>query len=171
LRLKKAVEPLSRSRPDWEITALLAAKMGAVGFDFEGPESVLREMQAQPAQNQGDLESYVPEAPEKPSDNAQFILMAGPSLYSFGSGTRTSRIPDLRYLTRERRAELNPEDAKSLGISSGDGIVLESNKGSIRAVSKVSRRVPRGVLRIDLQSDLSRIMDGRVCHVGVRRDV
>ena len=171
LRLKKAIEPLARSRPDWQITAQLAAKMGAVGFDFEGPESVLREMQAQPAQNQADLESYVLKAPEKPSDNAQFILMAGPSLYSFGSGTRTSRIPDLRYLTRERWAELNPEDAKSLGISSGDGIILDTDKGSIKAVSKLSRRVPRGVLRIDLQSDLSRIMNGRVCHVGVRRDV
>ena len=171
LRLKKAVEPLARSRPDWQITAELAIKMGAVGFDFEGPESVLREMQAQPAGNQAELESYVLEATEKSSDNAQFVLTACPSLYSFGSGTRTSRIPDLRYLTRERFAELNPEDAKSLGISSGDWIILDTNKGSIKAVSKVSGRVPRGVLRMDIQSDLSRIMDARVCHVGVRRDV
>ena len=171
LRLKKAVEPLARSRPDWQITAELAIKMGAVGFDFEGPESVLDEMQAQPAQNQADLESYVLKVPEEPSDNAHFILTACPSLYSFGSGTRTSRIPDLRYLTRERWTEVNPEDAKSLGISSGDGIVLESNKGSIKAVSRISRRVPRGVLRIDLQSDLDMIMDGRVCNVGVKRDV
>ena len=171
LRLKRAIEPLARSRPDWEITALLAAKMGAVGFDFEGPESVLREMQAQPAQNQADLESSALKAPEKPSDNAQFILMAGPSLYSFGSGTRTSRIPDLRYLTRVRWAELNPEDAKSLGISNGDGIILDTNKGSIKAVSKLSKRVPRGVLRIDLQCDSNRFMNDRVCHVGVRRDV
>jgi anaerobic selenocysteine-containing dehydrogenase len=74
-------------------------------------------------------------------------------------------------LTRERWTEVNPEDAKSLGISSGDGIVLESNKGSIKAVSRISRRVPRGVLRIDLQSDLDMIMDGRVCNVGVKRDV
>ena len=171
LRLRKAVEPLAGSRPDWEITALIAAKMGAVGFDFKGPESVLMEMQAQPAQNQADLESSVLEATEKSSDNSQFVLTACPSLYSFGSGTRTSRIPDLRYLTRERCAELNPEDAKSLGISSGDRIILDMNKGSIKAVSKVSGRVPRGVLRMDIQSDLSRIMDGRVCHVGVRRDV
>jgi predicted molibdopterin-dependent oxidoreductase YjgC len=171
MRLKKAIEPLARSKPDWQITALLAAKMGAVGFNFESPESVLREMQAQPAQNQTDLESYVLKASEKPSDSAQFILMAGPNLYSFGSGTRTSRIPDLRYLTRERWAEVNPEDAKSLGLSSGDGIILDTDKGSIKAVSKISRRVPRGVLRIDIQSDLSRIMNGRVCHVGVSRDV
>ena len=171
LRLKRAIEPLARSRPDWQITGQLAAKMGAVGFDFDGPESVLREMQAQPAQNQADLESSALEAPEKPSDNAQFILMAGPSLYSFGSGTRTSRIPDLRYLTRERWAELNPEDAKSLGISNGDVIILDTNKGSIKAVSKLSKRVPRGVLRIDLQCDLNRFMNDRVCHVGLRRDV
>ena len=171
LRLNKAMDPLAGSWPDWQITALLAAKMGAVGFDFEGPESVLREMQAQRAKDQADLEPYVLEATEKPSDNASFILMAGSSLYSFGSGTRTSRIPDLRYLTRERYAEINPEDAKSLGLSSGDGIILDTNKGNIKAVTKISRRVPRGVLRIDLQSDLRRIMDGRVCNVGVKRDV
>jgi len=100
-----------------------------------------------------------------------FVLMAGPSLYSFGSGTRTSKIPDLRYLTRERYAEINPEDARSLRLSSGDGIVLEMNKGKIKAVSKISRRVPRGVIRIELQPDLDRIMNGRVCHVGVRKDV
>ena len=171
LKIIKAVEPLAGSRPDWQITALLAAKMGAVGFDFVVPESVLREMQAQPAKDQPDLESYILKAPEQSSESASFVLMAGPSLYSFGSGTRTSRIPDLRYLTRERYAEINPEDAKSLGLSNGDWIVLNTNKGNIKAVSKISRRVPRGVIRIDLQSDLGRIMDGRVCNVGVRRDV
>ena len=97
--------------------------------------------------------------------------MAGPSLHSFGSGTRTSRIPDLRDLTRERWAELDPEDAKSLGISSGDGLSWNTDKGSIKAVSKISKRVPRGVLRIDLQCDLNRFMNDRVCHVGLRRDV
>lgn len=171
LRLRKAMEPLAGSKPDWQITAMLAAKMGAAGFDFEGPESVLREMQAKPAQNQVDPESYAPKAPRKPSDKAQFILMAGPNLYSFGSGTRTSRIPDLRYLTKERWAELNPEDAKSLGISSGDGIILDVEKESIKAVSKISRRVPRGVIRIDLQPDLYRIVNDRACVAGVRRDV
>jgi predicted molibdopterin-dependent oxidoreductase YjgC len=170
LRLGKAVEPLAGSRPDWQITADLAIKMGTDGFDYKGPESVLREMQAQPAKVQSDLDPYVPKVPEKPSNNATFTLMAGPSLYSFGSGTRTSRIPDLRYLTREKHAEINPEDAKSLGLSSGDGIILNTNKGCIKAVSKISGRVPRGVLRIDLRPDLSGIMDGKVCYVGVRRD-
>lgn len=172
MRLRKAIEPLAMSKPDWHITALLAAKVGAVGFDFESPESVIREMQAQPAQqNQTDPGSYVLKASEKPSNCAEFILMAGPNLYSFGSGTRTSKVPDLRYLTRERWVEVNPEDAESLGLSSGDGIILDTKKGSIKAVTKVSRRVPRGVLRIDIKSDLSRIVNGRVCHVGVSRDV
>jgi predicted molibdopterin-dependent oxidoreductase YjgC len=170
LKIRKAVEPLAGSRPDWQITSLLAAKMGAVGFNFVGPESVLKEMQAQPVKDP-DLESHILKAPEQSSDSAKFVLMAGPSLYSFGSGTRTSKIPDLRYLTRERYAEINPEDARSLGLSSGDRIILDTSKGNIKAVSKISRRVPRGVLRIDLQPDLGRIMDGRVCNVGVRRDV
>jgi anaerobic selenocysteine-containing dehydrogenase len=134
-------------------------------------------MQAQQAQNHGelesraDLESLVLEAPTNPSRDAHFILMTGPSLYSFGSDTRTSKISDLRYLTREKHVEMNHEDAEGLGISSGDRIFIDTNKGSIKVISKLSRGVPRGVLRMDLKPDLNNITNCRFCWATVRRDV
>ena len=36
-RVRKAIEPLGNSRPDWWITCQLGKGMGAKGFDFEPP--------------------------------------------------------------------------------------------------------------------------------------
>ncbi len=43
-RVRKAIEPLGESKPDWEIICLLAQRMGASGFDFASPEEVLDEI-------------------------------------------------------------------------------------------------------------------------------
>ena len=43
-RIRKAIDPLGDSRPDWEITCQLARKMGAEGFDFENPSQIMDEI-------------------------------------------------------------------------------------------------------------------------------
>ncbi|HMB21642.1 MAG TPA: molybdopterin-dependent oxidoreductase, partial [Anaerolineales bacterium] len=43
-RVRKAIEPIGDSKPDWLITCELARKMGAKGFDFESPKAVMEEI-------------------------------------------------------------------------------------------------------------------------------
>ncbi len=43
-RVRKAVEPLGESKPDWEIICLLAQRMRASGFDFASPKDVMDEI-------------------------------------------------------------------------------------------------------------------------------
>jgi formate dehydrogenase alpha subunit len=43
-RVRKAIEPVGESKPDWEIICLLAQAMGAFGFDFHSPEEVMDEI-------------------------------------------------------------------------------------------------------------------------------
>jgi len=43
-RVRKAIEPVGDSRPDWEITCQIARKMGAKGFDFENPSQIMDEI-------------------------------------------------------------------------------------------------------------------------------
>jgi len=45
-RVRKAVEPVGGSRPDWWITSQIARRMGAAGFDFEGPDRIMEEIAA-----------------------------------------------------------------------------------------------------------------------------
>jgi formate dehydrogenase alpha subunit len=43
-RVRKAVEPIGESLPDWEIICRLAQRMGAAGFDFGSPAEVMDEI-------------------------------------------------------------------------------------------------------------------------------
>ncbi len=43
-RVRAAVPPPGEAKPDWRITCMLAKAMGAAGFDFAGPDDVLREI-------------------------------------------------------------------------------------------------------------------------------
>ena len=43
-RVRKAIEPIGKSKPDWEITCQIAQKMGGKGFDFQDPSQIMDEM-------------------------------------------------------------------------------------------------------------------------------
>jgi len=43
-RVRKAIEPIGDSRPDWQITCQLGQKMGNGGFDFAGPAQIMDEV-------------------------------------------------------------------------------------------------------------------------------
>ncbi len=40
-RVRKAIEPIGDSRPDWWITCQIAQRMGANGFEFENPSQIM----------------------------------------------------------------------------------------------------------------------------------
>ena len=42
--VRKAIEPVGDSRPDWQITCQIARRMGAKGFDFEHPSQIMDEI-------------------------------------------------------------------------------------------------------------------------------
>jgi len=43
-RVRKAIDPVGDSRPDWQITCEIAKRMGAKGFDFISPQAIMREI-------------------------------------------------------------------------------------------------------------------------------
>ena len=43
-RVRKAVEPVGNSRPDWLITCELARRMGTKGFDYKSPSEIMDEI-------------------------------------------------------------------------------------------------------------------------------
>ena len=45
-RVRKALEPVGGSRPDWWITCEIARRLGGKGFDFESPAQVMDEIAA-----------------------------------------------------------------------------------------------------------------------------
>jgi len=43
-RVRKAIEPIGESKPDWWITCQIARRMEAKGFDFEEPSQIMEEV-------------------------------------------------------------------------------------------------------------------------------
>jgi len=43
-RVRKAIEPVGDSKPDWWITCQIARRMGAGGFDFKHPSQIMEEI-------------------------------------------------------------------------------------------------------------------------------
>jgi len=173
--LRKAA--VGQGMPDWMITSLLARKMGIEGFDFESAGEVSSEADQFRLEHASCASSRAPLAwnakdPAEGSDRYPFVLLEGTCLYDFGCGTRTSKVSDMRYLTRERIVEISPGDARSMGISDGEDLCVESAVGSLQAKARRSRRVPDGVLRMNRGPDLSLVLGGKPhANVRLRQDV
>ena len=155
LAVRKAILPQG-SKSDGEILAQLGRRMGGRGFEIPGREEVQRMMQLpqEPSAHSGQNEEA------KAKAGSSFLLLEGPSVFDFGSGTRASKVFDLQYLTRNPTVEMNPKDAAKAGLTSGDDVSLETDKEGIKAQVRISGRVPMGVLRIPGRK--SRIMAAEV---------
>ena len=75
-----------------------------------------------------------------------FTLQTSNHMFHIGSYTQHSKA--LVEIGPECIAELHPEDAKSLGISTGDQIVVESSAGKVEVKVKTSKVTSRGMLYI-----------------------
>lgn len=173
LTVRQALPPKG-GRPDWQVLAELGRRMGFCGFEFAGSDLVLAEMKSlidlastassSDIPRSGPLLRSEPSYLEKPPVPQSFMLMKGPSIFEFGSGTRTSKVYDLRYLAGKRYAELHPNDARSLCISKGDAISIHSDDEAIKSRAKPSARVPQGVVRVTGK-------ESKASGAEVRRDV
>ncbi len=93
---------------------------------------------------------FIPAYWERPSDfqdsEYPFILTTGRIYYQFHTGTMTRKVNILEREAPSPFVEINPEDAKSLGIRNDEYVTLKSKYGEVDVQARVSDIVPRGVL-------------------------
>jgi assimilatory nitrate reductase catalytic subunit len=121
---------------------------------------------------------------EVPDKEYPFYLTTGRVLAQYQSGTQTRRVPELAKAEPEPFAEIHPDTAGTLGISSGDKIRLTTRRG--RAVMKA--RLTRDIrldtvfapfhwgggacansLTVSAIDPISRIPEFKVCAVRVEK--
>ena len=184
-RLRKAIEPIGDSKPDWWITCQLARKMGGKGFDFDNPSQIMEEIaQLTPSYSgisykrleNGGLQwpcpdrkhpgtpilhserfptntgkgqfaplGYKPPA-EIPDDEYPLTLTTERNLYQFHTGTMTRKTNGLNTLRGKELVEMNPTDAKALGIAEGEMVQVISRRGEVTAEAKITPTSPPGVV-------------------------
>ncbi len=80
------------------------------------------------------------EPPELPDKEYPFYLSTGRILYHYHTGTMTRRVRGLDKLKPELEIEMNPDDAKKLGIANGERVRVTSRRGSITGKVKITDR-------------------------------
>lgn len=169
-RLNQVVSPLGATMPDWNIFEELARAMGrSMGYfkvtdifremaltipfykglrlrDLEGDGKIVRPEPDGREASRPRPYAFAPvrtaEAPEDDTARYPFELMAGRSMYHFGS--TTTRSQNLLGLAAGASVEINPLDAAGLGISDGDPIEVSSPAGSFVAPARLSPEVEMG---------------------------
>jgi nitrate reductase NapA len=79
-------------------------------------------------------------APEVPDKEYPFWLNTGRVLEHWHTGSMTRRVPVLHQAVPEAYAELNPDDARALGIRDGDKVRLVSRRGALVIKASLSGR-------------------------------
>ena len=85
---------------------------------------------------------------ELPDEEYPFLLSTGRKLQHYGVMTRNSQA--LEAHSPEELAELNPEDARRLGVKDGDKVRVASRRGALETKVRVTERVVPGLIFMTL---------------------
>ncbi|MDM7934931.1 MAG: molybdopterin-dependent oxidoreductase, partial [Methanothrix sp.] len=162
LQLSPALPTIGR--PDAQILSDLCRRLGIRGPEDPSALQAEASRRIQRGISEAHFQADLAAPSRSASERDSYMLIKGPSLFSFGSSTRTSRVHDLRYLADKRRVTIHPQDARDLGIVDGQTVTLETASMGIQARCRISMAVPRGSLYLPGG-------DGRATGVRVRPNV
>lgn len=173
-RVRKAIEPVGESLPDWEIILRLADKMGEP-LPFSSLQEVMSEIEelvpsyeaytdserpdeldkwdARPIYGRQLLKGFPRFYPveyhpwrEDLNPDYPFTLLTGTTLYHSGSGGRSSRAWRLKKFSSRSFVEIGEADAQKLGISPGDKVSVISPVSSLTTTVRIIDGLPEGTL-------------------------
>jgi formate dehydrogenase alpha subunit len=99
---------------------------------------------------------YMPQL-EPSTDGYPFRLLAGTTLYHFGSGTRSSRSPRLRKMSAQAFVEVNEADAEQLEIDENEVVRVISPQGEIVAPARITDGLLPGTLFMPISSPVNEL--------------
>ncbi len=179
--VKKAIEPVGDSKPDWQIICRLAEALG-YQMGYNSPEQVMGEIASVTpiyagisyerieagglqwpcpesdhpgtsilhagrfSRGSGKFHGVKHEDVAESSDKAYpLVLTTGRWLYQYHGGSM-SRRSSLDEISHYPVVEINPEDAKKLGISEGDTVEISSRRGKIEVKACLTERSAPGTV-------------------------
>jgi ferredoxin-nitrate reductase len=99
---------------------------------------------------------------ERPDSDYPFILTTGRIRDQWHTMTKTGKVNKLNQHDPQAFLEIHPDDARGLGISGGEIVVVASRRGEVRVPARLTDTVKRGVVFLPMHwgklmnSDLNR---------------
>lgn len=162
--IRRAIEPVGNSWPDWEIVRQLASRMGHP-VPYSSPQEAMDEIhellpfleggrlgarrldKESPPSGSGRFSpvKYVPPT-DMSADGYPLTLLTGSILHHFGSGTRSSRSSRLKKFSPQAWVEVSAPDAEELGLKEGDEVRVASAVGQITTAVRLNGTLSRGII-------------------------
>ncbi len=97
--------------------------------------------------------------PEVPDKDFPLWLDTGRVLEHWHSGTMTGRVPQLKRAMPGAYAEISAEDAKAIGVKTGDKVRLETRRGSLELTAWIDGRgkCPKGHVFVPFFDERKRV--------------
>jgi predicted molibdopterin-dependent oxidoreductase YjgC len=172
-RVRRAIQPLGVSKPDWEILCRVAKQLGAEGFEFGDPSKILSEVaRAVPffkglsykalekktcfGKSKADKRGGAPASAgfgrtprsDLPNADYPFSLMVEFDEYVHRAMPVSWQVPGLARIEPAAGLALNVRDAETLGVEAGAPVRVVSRKGRVTAKAMPSERLGQGVVRL-----------------------
>ncbi len=80
----------------------------------------------------------------RPEDS--FLLLTGTTREHHATGVRTRRAPSITKLVSEARLQMNPADAKAIGVGEGDIVKVSTDTAAVEVAVCVTARIPTGLV-------------------------
>ena len=166
--VRKAIEPLGESRPDWEILSALSVVMGTP-LEYENVKEIGKEIRSlipgtrtlgpSPVPAPPNLETvkYYTQSGFKEDLTSRYALadkikfgadswILGVTQSLYHSGKFSTRAKGLLRVQDKGVLSMNPVDAERLGVEEGGRVKLSNGQGQVEVSVKLLDRVPEGVL-------------------------
>ena len=83
---------------------------------------------------------------EQPDEEFPFLLTTGRRRSTYHTGTQTAQASGFDLLVPNEMLEINKSDAKKLGLTDGEEVIVESRRGKVTVETKISDRSPAGTV-------------------------
>ncbi len=165
-RVRKAIQPVGDSRPDWKILCDLSTKMG-YPMGYQSPSEIMEEIASlvplyagatYPNLENGGVRwsatngwkkkffSVEYQGPaEQPDDKYPLWIIPRGFHYHYGIGTTTKRATGLAKVLPDSCIDVHPEDATKAGLEEGGKVRVVSPRGEVETTCRISGAVPKGV--------------------------
>jgi predicted molibdopterin-dependent oxidoreductase YjgC len=85
---------------------------------------------------------------EMPDEEYPLILSTGRVLYHYHTSTVTRRVEALNWREPGGFVEIHPADAEAVGVADEDRVTVQSRRGAVQAIARVTESVPPGTIFI-----------------------
>jgi ferredoxin-nitrate reductase len=83
---------------------------------------------------------------EKPNGDYPFVLTTGRIRDQWHTMSKTGKVNKLKQHIPQAFVEINPEDARKLGINDEEIVVVQSRRGDVRVKAKITSAIKKGVV-------------------------